>query len=174
MTSNTINLPMDVAREIAKYNDQTHEIEKLKEENAKMKGIWATGNKKMLKLEIVDGGGYPQHTSFLEVDIQGIELYLTFIKRREHMINNVYQNMTFLPERDDPDYDGMIYHCFGQHLITIGLAHGGGGRGYDCLLDFDEDGVRFTVVDFDADFGGLSINEFNIQPSFIIKTEGQE
>lgn len=33
----TINLPMDVAREIAKYNDQTQEIEKLKEALAEEK-----------------------------------------------------------------------------------------------------------------------------------------
>ena len=36
-TSKTINLPMDVAREIAKYNDQTQEIEKLTAELAKEK-----------------------------------------------------------------------------------------------------------------------------------------
>ena len=34
-----VNLPMDVAREISKYNDQTSVIDKLKAENEKLKAL---------------------------------------------------------------------------------------------------------------------------------------
>jgi hypothetical protein len=38
-TSRTINLPMDVAREIAKYNNQTQEIERLETEIERLKKL---------------------------------------------------------------------------------------------------------------------------------------
>ena len=189
-TSKTINLPMDVAREIAKYNDQTQEIERLKtafgEERTRYTALakkLATGKKKMLKVQYVDGGGYPDGlASFMEVDIQGCELYLRFIKRRKHMTNNVYKNMTFLPSQEDPDYEGTVYHTFGHHHVTIGYSGAEGGT--DCLIDFDKDGVRFTLdntlianeytSENDMMFGGLTFTEYKRPATFIIEAQPWE
>ena len=63
-----VNLPMDVAREISKYNDQTSVIEKLKAENEKLKArayddlvmFWDEMDEKKQNERFINGVQYGQ------------------------------------------------------------------------------------------------------------------
>lgn len=65
-TSKTINLPMDVAREIAKYNDQTQEIEKLTAELAKEKTTIEKLKAELEKAKIYKEAVFTMRESFFD------------------------------------------------------------------------------------------------------------
>ena len=162
----TINLPSEVAEQIAKYNDQTQEIEMLKVENAKMKEKWATGNDTLLKL------GNNHSSSFMRVEIDGESLFLTLIPRVRN--NGNVPNWTFSPVLEG-------FHPHMQHFDSYGLydiAIGGGVAAHNLLIHFDSNGARFTVYDNEeeADFfdGILSIEEFTKPATFTLECKEDE